>query len=312
MIEHLADEYGVLLRRDMVASGISDPVISKMCKRGVLVRMRQGIYAVAERWQASDPRGRHIMLAQGTWRLYSNTVALSHVSAAMLDGAPSHDVPLGKAHLTHLTGIGERTQASVVHHRGRLLVDEVTRREGRWLTSPARTALDAASISRHDGAICLLDWYLHKGGVSPEELHAHLARRTTWPDHLDLVIKVGLADGRSESVFETLFRLRVGESSLPQPVPQWEVRHPSGRLAGTADFGWPGHRVMAETDGQEKYHRYRRPGETIEQMVMREKRREDEMREVSGFQMLRFIWRDLYRWDDTQRRLERVLLRAAA
>lgn len=312
MIEHLADEYGVVLRRDLVAAGVTDPAISKMRRRGVLVRLRQGIYVLAERWHGADPRARHIMLAHGSWRLYGDDVALSHVSAALVHGAPAHDLALGHAHLTSLLGAGERTQASIVHHRGRLLVDDVTRSGGRWMTSPVRTALDTAAVSRHDGAICVLDWFLRFGGVSVEELQAHLARRGSWPDHLDLALKVALADGASDSVLETLLRLRIGESSLPQPELQFEVLHPSGRLVGRSDFGWPAQRALGEADGQEKYHRFRRPGETIEQMVMREKAREDQMREITGWQMIRFVWRDLYRWNDTQRRLERLLLRSAA
>lgn len=312
MIEHLVDDYGVVLRRDLVAVGVTDPAISKMRRRGVLVRLRQGVYALAERWHGADPRARHIMLAHGAWRLYGDDVALSHVSAALSDGAPAHDLALGDAHLTSLVGTGERTQASIVHHRGTLLVDDVTRAGGRWMTSPVRTALDTAAVSRHDGAICVLDWYLRFGGVSADELQAHLARRGSWPDHLDLALKVGLADGASESVLETLLRLRMGESSLPQPVLQFEVLHPSGRLVGRSDFGWPDHKALGEADGQEKYHRFRRPGESIEQMVMREKAREDQMREITGWQMIRFVWRDLYRWSDTRRRLERVLLRQAA
>ena len=160
MIEHLADEHGVLLRRDMVAAGISDPVISKLRRREHVVRIRHGVYVLADRWRAADARGRHLMLAHGTWRLYGDDVALSHTSAALLAGAPSHGLDLGRAHLTHLGGAGERTQASVVHHRGRLLVDEVTRHRGRWVTAPVRTALDAASVASHDGAICALDWFI--------------------------------------------------------------------------------------------------------------------------------------------------------
>ena len=312
MIEHLADEHGVLLRRAMVAAGISDPVISKLRRREHVVRIRHGVYVLADRWRAADARGRHLMLAHGTWRLYGDDVALSHTSAALLAGAPSHGLDLGRAHLTHLGGAGERTQASVVHHRGRLLVDEVTRHRGRWVTAPVRTALDAASVASHDGAICALDWFLRYGGVSVEELHGHLARRTSWPDHLDLAMKVGLANGLSESVFETLLRLRIGESGLPQPVLQLEVRHPSGQLAGRADFGWPAHGVLGEADGQVKYHRYRRPGESIEQMVMREKHREDQLRELTGYRMLRFVWGDLYQWPHTRERLERALVRTAA
>ena len=60
-----------------------------------------------------------------------------------------------------------------------------------------------------------------------------------------------------------------------------------------------------------KYHRFRRPGETIEQMVIREKRREDELRELSGFRMMRWDWQDLETREVTAARMRRVLLPAA-
>lgn len=311
MIDHLADAHGVVLRRELVRAGVDDSTISKLRRRGALVRLRQGVDALGDRWHAADPRGRHLMLAHGIWRLYDERVALSHVSGALAMGAPAHDLDLSRAHLTSLYGRGDRIRASVVHHQGSVLVDDVTRLAGRWVTSPARTALDTASVSRHDGAICVLDWFLRFGGVTEEELQQHLARRISWPDHLELALKVSLADGRSESVLETLLRLRMGESSLPMPVLQYEVHEPSGLLVGRSDFGWPG-RALGEADGQEKYHRYRRPGESIEQMVMREKRREDRMRELTGLPMIRFVWGDLYRWSQTASRLERVLFRQAA
>jgi len=312
MLEHLADAHGVVLRRDLVRAGIDDSTISKLRRRGTLVRLRQGVDALGDRWRAADARERHLMLAHGTWRLYDDRVALSHVSAALDIGAPSYDLDLTRAHLTSLHGRGDRIRASVVHHQGAVLVVDVTRRSGRWVTSPARTALDTASVSRHDGAICVLDWFLRFGGVSEEELHRHLARRLTWPDHLDLALKASLADGRSESVLETLIRLRLGESSLPMPELQYEVHEPSGLLVGRSDFAWPARRLMGEADGQEKYFRWRRPGETIQQMVMREKRREDRMRELTGFGMIRFVWDDLYHWSRTVSRLQRVLFSAAA
>lgn len=309
VIEHLADSLGVVLRRDLVAAGMDDRTISRLRRSGALVRIRQGVDVLGDRWEAADPRLQHLMLAHGTWRLYDDRVALSHVSGALSFGAPAHDLDLSRAHLTSLRGRGDRIRARVVHHQGRVLVDDVTRSGGRWVTSPVRTALDAASVSRHDGAICVLDWFLRFGGVSAEELQAHLARRLTWPDHLDLAFKVGLADGRSESVLETLFRLRVGESSLPQPELQFEIRHPSGRLAGVTDFVWHCGRLLTETDGREKYHRFRRPGESIEQMVMREKAREDLLRELTGYSMLRIVWADLHRWSATLARIQRALAR---
>ena len=50
MIEHLADEHGVLLRRDMVAAGISDPVISKLRRREHVVWGKHGEHLL-RRWR---------------------------------------------------------------------------------------------------------------------------------------------------------------------------------------------------------------------------------------------------------------------
>ena len=52
---------------------------------------------------------------------------------------------------------------------------------------------------------------------------------------------------------------------------------------------------MMEFDGDAKYLSLRRPGETIEQCVMREKAREDLLRRLTGWQLIRVIWADLDR-----------------
>ncbi len=42
-----------------------------------------------------------------------------------------------------------------------------------------------------------------------------------------------------------------------------------------------------------EYHRMRRPGETIEHMVVREKKREDLIRRLTGWTVIRLTWADL-------------------
>jgi len=77
------------------------------------------------------------------------------------------------------------------------------------------------------------------------------------------------------------------------------------------DFAWPELKVIVEFDGAEKYHRYRLPGETIEQMVMREKRREDLIREATGWIVIRITWADLGTPIATSRRIRRAMAKAA-
>jgi hypothetical protein len=59
-----------------------------------------------------------------------------------------------------------------------------------------------------------------------------------------------------------------------------------------------------------KYGRLVPAGATAADVVFAEKRREDRLREVTGFSMIRLAWDDYDRPRATQRRLEALLRRA--
>jgi hypothetical protein len=303
MIEFLADQYGVLLRRDAVANGVDDNALARLRRAGHIVRIRQGVYVLADQWRQASDADRHLMLVQGVMALYDDRVAASHVSACLKQGGPSWGLPLARAHITNLFGLGDRRQARVVHHRGQCRVGDVTRLDDHWITAPPRTALDTASILDRDPAVCVLDDFVHRGLATPDDYQRILDQRTDSPDHLDLQTKVDLCDGRSESVGETRSRLLFRDQRLPTPVPQWEIFHPDGRLAGRSDFALPAHELLVEFDGASKYGRLRRPGESIEDVVMREKARENLLRELTGWMMIRLVWADL---DDPARTADRI------
>jgi very-short-patch-repair endonuclease len=60
------------------------------------------------------------------------------------------------------------------------------------------------------------------------------------------------------------------------------------------DFLWPAHRTIGEFDGRVKYGRLLKPGQSVEQIVYEEKLREDALRDL-GWQVVRWVWRDLHR-----------------
>ena len=312
MVIHLAGAEGVLLRRVAHEAGYDDNYLRREVRAKRLVRIRQGVYVVAPVWHQSDSVDRHRLLSLGVMMLYGDDVALSHTSACIEQGGPSWGLPLDNAHLTSLYGIGERTAAHVTHHRGRLLVDDVTRNHGHWITSPTRTALDTASISPRDAAVCVLDWFQQQGLTDRASLERGFTRMKDWPDTLALHMMLHLSDGRAESVGETRTRLLLKDAGMPVPTPQVEIRHPSGLLAGRVDFAWPSHRLMLEFDGRSKYLRHRRPNETLEQSIFREKAREDLLRELTGWFMIRLVWADLEDPVRTANRIRRALERSAA
>lgn len=61
------------------------------------------------------------------------------------------------------------------------------------------------------------------------------------------------------------------------PVPQVEIFDKHGESAGLVDFAWTKHGVFAEFDGKVKYEKHRRPGETLDEYLMRKKRREEQI-----------------------------------
>ena len=116
-----------------------------------------------------------------------------------------------------------------------------------------------------------------------------------------------LADPRLESVGETRTHYVCWRQSIPAPELQFIVVGADGREIARLDFAWPERGKWLEFDGREKYVKYLRPGETITDAVLREKRREDLIREITGWQCLRVTWADLADPDRLGARIRRFL-----
>jgi very-short-patch-repair endonuclease len=122
---------------------------------------------------------------------------------------------------------------------------------------------------------------------------------------------VTLADGRAESVGESRARFLFYSQHLPAPELQYAVVDRFGHLVGRTDFAWPEHRLLGEFDGKVKYERFLRDGERPGDAVFREKLREERLCEVTGWQMVRLVWADLYDARGTAARISRKLRDAA-
>ncbi len=312
MIGHLIDARGTLLRRDVLNNGLDDRAIAGAQRHGIIRRIHHGAYCLVDVWEPADRALRHRLRSHVVRRLYGDDVARSHVSALLEMDGPDWGLDLSHVHLTNLLGAGERTQAGIAHHRGVTVVDDVTRHDGSWLTAPARTALDTAARAARDPAVAVLDWVQATGLVGRDELEAGVERMQMWPGTIGLHHKLRLSNGRAESVLETRAHLLCRDHDLPMFEPQFEVFHPSGRLAGRADGAWPAYRTLLELDGLGKYLHHRRPGETIEDCVVREKHREDLLRRLTGWTMLRLTWSDLERPAETSRLIRAHLVAQAA
>jgi very-short-patch-repair endonuclease len=99
---------------------------------------------------------------------------------------------------------------------------------------------------------------------------------------------------------------------IPKPEPQFEVINAQGNLVGIVDFAWPEFGVFLEFDGAIKYERLRRTGETLEDVILREKRRQEQICLATGWTCIRITWEDLAKPTTTARRIRQILEGRAA
>ena len=179
------------------------------------------------------------------------------------------------------------------------------------MTSPPRTLIDVALVYGFEVGVVVADDFLRRGLTTKAQLWRAYDSMKDWPGALIVRMVIAFSDPRSESVGETLGRLLMRRVGLPAPELQYEVRRPDGSIAGLTDYAWPEHKVLGEFDGRVKYERFLRAGETAANAVWREKRREDELRELTGFAFFRLVWADLFTIEKTARRLITLLPMAA-
>jgi hypothetical protein len=168
--------------------------------------------------------------------------------------------------------------------------------------------LDLARTLPMEQAVAAGDRALAQG-LPQEELETGLQTMERWPGVRAARRAVALLDVRSESVGESVSRVRLMEEGLPAPEPQREIFGPDGRLIARVDFCWEEHKTIGEFDGKIKYGRLLKPGQRIEDVIFDEKLREDALRDL-GWQIVRWLWRDLYRRGVLRERVLRAFARA--
>ena len=132
-----------------------------------------------------------------------------------------------------------------------------------------------------------------------------------WPGVRQARRTVDFLDPRSESVGESVSRVRLHLEGLPAPELQQDILGTKGEVIARVDFLWKEQRTVGEFDGKVKYDRLLKPGQLGAQVLFEEKVREDLIRDC-GLQVARWIWRDLYRPGVIRDRVLRAFARTAA
>ena len=313
-IERISRE--IVSAQGLAREGFSHRGVSAALAAGELVRLRKGWYLRGAAWQEARGEDRHLAALIAARRSGDPMRVYSHRSAATLLGLPvwsrwaaggqagtrsgeSDDRRSGRAndpriiHTIAEPGASSSGVVNHVRHRAVLGTDETVMRDGFTCTSPERTLYDLARVEPFPIALACADHWLNR-----EFSDRRLIDRTAWGTWRTRMLErahlarggrgvcavralARLANPRSESVLESVSRLRLLQSGID---PELQVAVPSedGRTA-YVDFLCREHGFFGECDGKVKYFEAELlGGRSAEEVFWAEKRRHDWASGVTG------------------------------
>ena len=288
-----ATQGGVVLRPQALDAGYSDQEIATLCRTEAWVRVRRGAYVDGLLWRAMTPEDRHRVTAHAVVLSLDKPAVVSHASACVLLNLPTWGYDLSEVHVTRGDLQSPRTEAGVHHHVGSLGPDDVVVIDGITVTSPDRTAIDVALMGGFERGVVVADATLRLLGGDKDILLRRLDRMRDWSGARNAGRVTEFADGLSESVGESRTRVVFELAGLPRPKLQELIIDPvTGVIIARVDYHFIEERTVGEFDGRVKYKAIPAEGLTAEEVVWREKRREDALRDL-GYEVARSIWADL-------------------
>lgn len=279
LLVHASRQRGAITRTQALALGISDPMLSRRLRCGMLTRVYSGVYVVA---------GTSKDVWQPLWaaRLaVGRDALLSHECAAGLLGMPGF--PISRPVLIDDHGQRQAIAGIRIHQLSDVLPSHRTVHEasGLPITTPARTIVDLAAVlhpSRVRHALDEMSAARMVDDLAVAQCLGDVARPgKRGVRALGAILDARTANGRRppKSWLERELLAIAAEAGLPAPVKQ--LRFP-GRmdLDGCVDFGWLETRLIVEADGRRWHTRI---------ADVRRDRERDNQAARAGWQTLRFM-----------------------
>jgi Transcriptional regulator, AbiEi antitoxin len=284
---------GFFSRAEAIDCGESDRTLAAARRAGLIVRLRRGMYAPADVYNANDDAGKHLLHARAALAAQHGAVALTGPSAAALHGFALYEEDLSVVHLVRLDRGCSHHAAKINHHVvTQDIEDDLEVYGGVTAITPARAVWEVACRSSLESGVVTADSALRQNPGLRDAIQELQERFAYFPGSRRGRLAIELADPRAESPGESVTRVQFHRFGIPKPELQHHVVDRHGSLVGISDFYWEEQRHLGEFDGKIKYQKLLRRDETPSECVFREKKREDTMRaDLRG--MTRFVWSEV-------------------
>ncbi|QIM17208.1 hypothetical protein G7067_13570 [Leucobacter insecticola] len=269
-----------------------------------MIPLGRGCYISRRHWEGLYVEGRQIATALAHSDTAARQPVFSHYTAAALWGFPLFRFSDTRIHELTPSPDSVRSSPRVFRHRLQFAESELSQIAGVSLTSPLRTLLDIARSATGELALGCADAALRQEFFSSRL--SNLAGQEAWRE--DTLVwaaslgrqrganmarrVVGFADGRAESVLESVGRLRFARAGIRTEI---QVRVPGPeRKDYFLDYELLDHNAFAEADGAVKYFdEGMTKGRDPRQVILEEKEREDWIRGTQAKPIYRFGMKDL-------------------
>lgn len=249
--------------------------IGRDVERGLLLRIGPGRYVERTAFESLSPEEQHIVRMRAAAAVSPEPLVFSHWSAAVLFGLPVLRIRLRTAHVTIPEGADLHRQG-VTAHRHRLVDDDTVLVGGLLVTTIWRTVVDLAGASTFEEGVMAADRALLMG---IERQHLELAADATADRRASgrIAHVVAFGDPGGESAAESRFRVSSMRAGFEPPELQHRVRLRDGSEVWV-DGWYRRFDVGVEVDGDQKYLDAEMAPDGAGTAVIKEKRREDEVR----------------------------------
>ncbi|WP_194421728.1 hypothetical protein [Microbacterium abyssi] len=301
----IAQGNALLRSRDAMLGTRTERELRAMVTAGAIIRVHRGWYVDGEDWRGLWNEGRHLVRVLAVARAATGAgPVFCGVSAAVVWGLPLYRLAPKRVHVVIVGARHGRTRGSVVHHSVSVLPGDIVEVDGIRCTSLDRTVLDLACSLGPEAALSSADAALRRiavrGQRQDEEL-AHAWRARIGERAATLHVPgarrarelLAFADGRAQLPGESVSRLHLRRLGFTDIGLQARVVGPAGEEYWL-DFAFGGARAFGEFDGKAKYLSEELRGErTAEMVVLEEKAREDAVRGVTEWRVVRWGWDDI-------------------